>query len=329
MKTFFKISLSILFTAIFFQSCTDNLDIVDTQTINTNIIDKIIATATSTKDLNLINSNCFSPVGTIDAPSLQGYFLNNQGDYYPALTKMDENWENNYEESKNYASQQVGVEFTDEDFFIRNIIRFDNFTEIFGHDNIVDYFNDCTFNGDSKRTYLDNSVSIAEVNFNCDAQVTYILNNKTILNLYTPGSLDKGLSPVESSVTLYNTNNNTNYTIDDVSVCDVRYSSATGVVVLNTRTQILNYFENCSYERDINDNDCLNFVYPLEINRINQQMNEVVTLENDEDLVNTFSTSAPAFIFPINLLGANGTLVTVDTIDALEIALDSAATYCE
>ncbi|WP_405605706.1 hypothetical protein [Polaribacter sp. Asnod1-A03] len=326
MKNIFK--TFVFLSIIFFQSCTDNQEIEnvkDTQIISVDLTGKIIGTATSSKDLNLINSDCFSSIGAINTPILQGYFLNNQGDYYPALPKMDENWENNYQESKNDASQQVGVEFTDEDFFIRNIIQNDKFTEIFGHDNIVDYFDDCNFNGDLKRTYFDNSVPISEVNFNCDAVVTYILNNKTILNPYTPGSLDKGLSSVESLLTIYNTNNNTNYTIDDVSVCDVIYSSTTGNTagVLNTREQILNYFEDCSYERDIDD--ALNFEYPLEIKRVNN----IVTINNDEELITIFSINPEelVFEFPISLLGENGTILQVSTNDALEDALDNSHVY--
>jgi hypothetical protein len=82
--------------------------------------------------------------------------------------------------------------------------------------------------------------------------------------------------------------------------------------------------------RDASEDDCLNFVFPLQVNRANQQINEVVTLENDEALATIFGTSADelSFAFPINLLGADGIVLTIESNDALKNALDTSTSYC-
>ena len=340
MKNFFKTSLLILLTAVFFQSCNTNESdeelVSDELTITTELADKITATATSLNDYNFYNKNA-----NLDCTyTFYGSFINPEGNFYDTdwiivgSTYLPQN--TTIEEEKTRAFEETGIQFTYEDFFIRTII--DN-TSNYGIDreDYLDFFADCNYDNE-KNPSEEIGLPLSNVNFNCNnTSVVYMVGSLYLFD-YPLGeyarvktSLNDGLLAVENQLIIFNDYHNTTYTLDDVHISGLTYTSPTGREgYLFTRKRMLSYFENCSLARDVNDNDCLNFVYPLEINRINSASEEIISVNNDDDLVAIFNTTGElTFLFPINLLGQDGTNLTIETNEELENALDASATYCD
>lgn len=345
MKNIFKITILSLLTALFLQSCTSEEchdDIVSNKDeITTALADKIITTATSVNDYNFYYKNA-----NLDCTySISASFINPEGNYFGTawlsvgLTALPQT---TIEEEKQRAFDETGIHFTYDDFFIHSINTFNNDINYpeYGiyREEYLDFFENCNYGGQNN-PFEDYSIPLSDVNFNCNTSVVYTVGSdlssylfSTSVNntlIYTP--LNDGLIAVENQLIIFNNFHNTLYTLDDVRVAQIQYTSPAGIVwpILNKK-RMLSYFDDCSFERDINDNDCLNFVYPLQINRANQQIDEIITLENDEDLVATFSTipNDLNFIFPINLLGADGNLLVIETNEALENALNDSSNYC-
>ncbi len=331
MKNFFKTATLLLVATFVLQSCTSNEtdeDIVsDEQIITTDLTDKIITTATSLNDYNFFVSNAAKTnCGLLTITS--GYFNNPEGDYfsfYFSGTESLEMWLTQYNDAKLEAFNATGIEFSDEDFFISYISNPTGFSWIEKRESMLDYFENCTYGqGD---TY-DFGLPFTDISSNCDSNTEIIYWITGDNGTFEASSLNSA----EDALASYNLQNNTNYTLENVKVGSLKYITPNQETLwLVTTKDLTNYFENCMLSRDSSEDDCLNFVYPLQVNRTNQQMNEIVTLENDEDLATTFGTnpSELAFAFPINLLGANGTTVTIDTNEELENALDNSATYCQ
>ncbi len=334
MKTFFKTSLLILLTAVFFQSCTSNEsdeELVSNEIeTSTNLAEKIIATATSKNDLSIVNPECAPTTLGLNSSLLFCYFRNPQGDYYSMDIPMT-SWEESYQEKKELAYEETGIRFTDDDFFIQQVLV--GVTFIIKPENIVNYFETCEYG--SSDHYNDDpnfKVSLSEINFDCDASVIAYVDGNPLFSREKI-NLSDGISFIENELITYNTSNSTSHTLDDVYVSNLYYTSPSGTEGYSIkREEILNYFDGCSLDRDINDNDCLNFVYPLQVNRSSLSSGETTstTIENDDDLATTFSTNTDelTFIYPINLLGQDGTVLTIENDEALENALDSSANYC-
>ncbi len=333
MKNFLKTVILLFLTTVVLKSCESNEtveDIIsDEQSITTDLADKIIATATTIiRDIDLINFGCNA--------TLIGYFRDYQGEQISFTIDL-ENWDNGYPELKQNIFLEHGFEFTDDDFFLTAVdisLGGQWPTEIlYEREQWINYFEDCSYDGTITNTSIVEKVYISEINYNCSGSVTYLADGNIVIPDVITSSLSSGIGYLEDLLGLFNLNNNTNYTIEDVYIEQLTYVSLTGHYNSTySREDMLNYFEDCVLNREPNTN-CLNFVYPLKVNRFNLQLEEVITttIENDEDLTTTFNTDIGEleFVFPINLLGQNGTVVTIDTNDALEIALDSAATYCE
>lgn len=327
MKTFFKSSFLILLTAVFFQSCTSSEsdeELVSSEIeTSTNLAEKIIATATSKNDLSIVNPEC-APTTFGQSSLLFCYFRNPKGDYYKTSISLSQ-WEERYQEKKELAYEETGIRFTDDDFFIEFVLV--QVTFIIKPEKIINYFETCEYGSSDKFSDDPNfKVSVSEINFDCDASVIAYVDGNPLFSREKI-NLSEGVSFIENELIIYNTDNSTSYSLDDVYISNLYYTSPSGTEGYSIkREEILNYFDGCSLERDINDNDCLNFVYPLQVNRSSL----ATTIENDEDLATTFGNNADelTFVFPINLLGQDGTVLTINTNEALETALDSSATYC-
>ncbi len=333
MKNFFKTATLLLVATFVLQSCTSNEtdeDIVsDEQIITTDLADKIITTATSLNDYNFFVSNASKTnCGLLSITS--GYFNTPEGDHFPftfSNTESLEMWLTQYNDAKLQAFNATGVEFSDEDFFITYISRPTGFSGLEKRESMLDYFENCDYGfGDTP----DYGLPFTDISSNCDsnAEIHYWITGDD--GTFEASFETSSLNSAEDTLDSYNLQNNTNYTLENVKVGSLKYITPNQETLrLSTIKELTNYFENCMLSRDASEDDCLNFVYPLQVNRTNQQMNEIITLENDDDLATTFGTnpSELAFVFPINLLGANGTAITIDTNEALETALDSAATY--
>ena len=335
MKNFFKTTIFLLLTSMIIQSCTskecDEEIISDEQKITTELTEKIINTATFVNDYNFFINNADSGCAFL---ATYASFNNTEGDFFSfnfGLTESLDMWISQYNDAKLRAFNTTGVAFTDEDFFLRNLgdIFFINTREQY-----LEYFTDCSIDISANSDYF---LPFSDINLNCesDAELSFrIVENDIVIG--SIGNVDlstNNLTYVEDLLTNYNTQNNTDYGLENVSLSFLRYTAPNNQeVALYESKYLLNYFENCMLSRDGSINDCLNFVYPLQINRFNLQLEEVITttIENNEDLITTFNTNVGelGFVFPISLLGANGDILTIETNEALESALDNSSMYC-
>ncbi|OEK08981.1 hypothetical protein A8C32_13840 [Flavivirga aquatica] len=344
MRKISKIVYLSLIVTIILQSCSSDesgsgTDIIsEKQKISTELADKILATASSINDFNLINFECESTFVT-------GYFLNYQGDYFKdendyLIPTSKSDWDTAYTNFKNLAFDTTNVLFTDEDFVIESVLIFDNLARItiFVKEEIKDYFKNCELNG--KLTFFPPSlgiVTLPEINFNCSGDITFHLANDDGEVVYAfqsvKTSLSEGMSTIENRLSSFNQINQTSYTTDNLFITSVEFTSPANTTALaNGREQMINYFEDCKLDKDVNNNDCLNFIYPLKIDRFNIQSEEIVTttIENDEDLINIFNSNVGelSIDYPINLLGGDNTTLTVETNEELLETLNQSAIYC-
>jgi hypothetical protein len=335
MKNFFKTSIFLLLAATIFQSCSSDESheeiISDEQKITTELTEKIITTATSLNDYNFFVNNVTK--SNCDILSItRGYFNNPEGDFhFIDLTNIEslDMWLTAYENAKIDAFNSLGIEFSDEDFFLSYVTDFSVNFRLEKRESILNYFENCEFNsGDT----TDNRLPVSDISSNCsnsnNASINIFLYNEDGTAIYSFNSLDS----VEDSLASYNFLNNTNYGLENVSVSSLLYFNGVNEVTLNKTEDLINYFENCMFSRDTSEDDCLNFVYPIEVNRFNLQLEEVITstIENDEDLITTFNTDTGelGFVYPISLLGQNGSIVVIESNETLKNTLDNSSTYC-
>jgi hypothetical protein len=329
MKIFFKTTAFLLLTVVLFQSCTSdegNEDLIsEEQGISVELSGKIKTTASYVNDYNffvnnVVKSNCeFLPI-------THGYFNTPEGDYFEFTLSSIESldmWLTEYEKAKTNASNTTGVEFSNEDLIIEYINKPSGWGGILTRESMLYYFENCDIYGFGDDA--DYSIPFNDISINCDSNASihfWLLNDNGTVDSFD----GVGLNSLGSLLTDYNLQNNTNYTTDNIRIGSVTYTPNNEEVWIAETYKLINYFENCMLSRDASVNDCLNFVYPLQINRANQE----ITIENDEDLATTFEANVNelSFVFPINLLGGNGTIVTIETNETLENALDNSSTYC-
>lgn len=335
MKKLFKTSIFLLIIVLFFQSCSEdeqNQETEDTQITPTSLEEKIIATATSFSDFNLINSlNC------IDFGNILAHFSNPEGDSYGTSILSLEDWDTQYNAFKEMAFQNTGIQFSDEDFII-DAMTVDEHPagEIFFYgeyvytkEQFLDYYEDCYYDGVDP--LINNKVFLSEINFDCDGIVNYFVGQDSLF----PGEekqLSDGLNDVENQLSLYNLNNNTTYTTDDIYIYGIKIALTNSPeLLLFNRIYLLNYFENCQINRDNNENDCLNFLYPISVNQINLPLEETIIIENDEELATLFNTEEIELelIYPISLVDINGNTTQANNNNELDTILGNSFNYCQ
>ncbi|ALJ06060.1 hypothetical protein APS56_13375 [Pseudalgibacter alginicilyticus] len=329
MNNIFNVSVLTFFIIVTLQSCDSNDDFTSyEQVITTDLANKVITTASSINDYNFfVNNAANSSCSFIQYT--WGYFNNPEGDYYEFTLGPIESldmWLKEYEDAKTDALKATGIQFSNEDFFIKQLNNPSGFAGISERESILEYFEYCYLTWTETSVY---SVPFSDISINCDSNATiyFWLFDEN-------GKVDSfegiGLNSLDGLLTDYNLDNNTNYSNDNIRIGSVTYTSNNEELWLRDQDDLMNYFENCMLSRDTSESDCLNFVYPLQVNRTNKQIDDVITLENDEDLVTTFNTNADelTFIFPIKLLGADGTHLIVESNDNLENAIDNSVDYC-
>lgn len=331
-----KIFALFLLTAVIFQSCTSNdsgEDSLAEEEITTTLADKIITTATSLNDYNFFVNNATAT--SCDLLSItSGYFNTPEGDYFSFIfsnTTSFDMWLSQYNDAKLQAFNSTGVAFSDEDFFITYISNPTGFGGLSERESMLDYFENCVVGFGDTGEY---GLPFTDISSNCDintGRVTIFIYN----DINTGGSVDNftttSLFSVENLLATYNTDHNTNYGLENLKIYSIPYVTPhNDDLNLATKKELINYFDNCMLSRDATEDDCLNFVYPLQVNSINAGLEDVIAINNDEDLAALFSTDTYelTFVFPINLSGANGTVLTIESNDALENALDTSASYC-
>lgn len=333
MKNFIKALTFLFLMAIMFQACTSDEseeEITSSeQAISTDLVQKIITITDYINDYNFLVSKAAE--SSCEFPSMRCYFSNTQGDYYIFNTyaeSLDE-WLSTYNEVKLQAFNTAGVAFSNEDFFIDQMDLETGFFGMSTREEFMEYFESCYYGGFG--VTVQYGVPFSEEYLNCiDSEMVLTLSGESI-NI--TGSQGQGLPAIQEFLQGVNANNNTNYNLEDITVFGVFYEDIYGdnENIIETE-KLINYFDNCLISRDVTNNDCLNFVYPLEINRFNLELEEVITItiENDETLAETFDIDIGelGFVFPIELLGGNGSVVTIESKEELENALDNSSNYC-
>jgi len=331
MKNFIKTSAFLFLTAIMFQACTSDEseeEITSSeQAISTDLAQKIITTTDYINDYNFLVSK--SAESSCEFPSMRCYFSNTEGDYYIFNTyaeSLDE-WLSTYNEVKLQAFNIAGVAFSNEDFFIDQMDLETGFFGMSTREEFKEYFESC-YDGGFGVT-VQYGVPFSEEYLNCNSsEMSLALSGESI-----NATSVQDLPAIQEFLQGINASNNTDYNLEDITVFGIFYENIYGdnEYIIETEN-LINYFDNCLISRDVNNNDCLNFVYPLEINRFSLELEEVITttIENDETLAETFNIDIGelGFVFPIKLLGGNGSVVTIESKEELESALDNSNNYC-
>lgn len=331
MKNFLKSSTLLLATLALFQSCSsDEFEeemISDEQQISSDLTQKIITTATYVNDYNFFvdnvnNSNC-------DFPSTACYFNNPQGDYYQFNIIVDsfDLWLSEYNLAKLEAFNVTGVAFTDEDFILSQMEILSGFGGLTTREDFLQYFESCSDFGSTQ----EYSVPLIEVNSACNGNEAEIFlalagESTTITDI-------NDITSIENFLNTVNNNSNENYSVDDILISAVVYETSYGEeVALFEREDILNYFDDCLFNRDDTISNCLVFEYPIEVNRFSIELEEVITyaIENDIELVDTFEEEIGelVFVYPINLIGQDGSINEVSSNEILENLLENSTNYC-
>jgi len=352
MNNFIKKTTFLLLLAISITSCNscENTEetISDEQVISSELNDKIIATAKSTNDYNLLNFDCFSSGQLNSNSSLDGYFLNHKKESSKSfLLSTNDNWTENYQAIKDSIFNTTEIQFSDEDFHIYGftLIENNNLIRLLTRESYVDLFEDCSFDGTLINNfytfYTDNFTSnflnINQINYDCSnnnvsTSYSIIENGNLITSLLDNDNISNGSTVVENKLAIYNNENNTSYTLNNIYFNTLSFTSSNGTdVLLSKKEHILNFLEDCSYERIFEDYDVLNFVYPLQVHRFSLELEEVITyeIETNEDLIEVFSEDIGelTFEYPINLLGQDGTVLVINTNEELETAFNNSLDY--
>jgi hypothetical protein len=331
MKNFIKTPIFLFLIAIIFQACTSDESEEKTtsseQAISTDLAQKIITTTNYLNDYNFLVTNAAE--SNCEFPSMRCYFSNAQGNYYLFNTYAEslDDWLSVYNEVKSEAQISTGIVFANEDFFIDQMDLETGFFGMSTREEFIEYFESC-YDGGFGAT-VEYGLSFSEEYLNCNnSEMNLVLSGESIR---ATGTQD--LSAIQEFLLGINANNNTNYNLEDITVSSILYENIYNQEEYIFETEkLLNYFDDCLFNRNISSNDCLNFIYPLDINRFSLELEEVITttVENDETLAETFGIDIGelGFVFPIKLLGGNGSIVTIESNEELESALDNSINYC-
>jgi len=329
----FFLLFSIMIVSCESYECEEEI-ISDEDAISSSLTDKIIATATSVNDMNFVRNNFTSD----DCVVQMGFYFmdpeqnNIMGASFSGVTAT--NFNEIVAQQKQLIEQFFDLSFTEEDFFLDHIITglinpsgsFMTNTK----NGFLDVFDNCTIDNPELAW---SPLEIYEINFNCNANASYVIDGGNWYDYIIEDlPLNSGLTSVEQELNNYNTNNNTSYILDDVRLSVLTIDTPLGDSGFNGRENITGYLDDCSFIRNIEEsNDCLNFVYPLQVHRFNLELEEVITYDilNDEGLIDVFSEDEGDLVFeyPINLLGQDGTILIIETNEELENALDNSLDY--
>jgi len=106
-------------------------------------------------------------------------------------------------------------------------------------------------------------------------------------------------------------------------------------VVIYNEDEFEDYTDQCTEDGLDDDIECIDFVYPVKLTVYNTstQVSKVVTIENDEQLYDFLDSleddDLVSFKFPIGLILADGSQLTVNDIEELEIVIENAEDDCD
>ncbi|AUP77451.1 hypothetical protein [Flavivirga eckloniae] len=331
MKYFFK---TLLIVALFLgtlQACQSDEtteEIKEDNKISTDLRFLMEFTTLTKNDYNRINFNC-------EDVHIVGYFLNNQGDFYPApkiLTFLPKVLANRAISSALKAAyNETEIQFTKDDFRIFYISNND-IGIVLNKKSIAEYLEDCSFKFDEIEREAE-MLTVSDVNFNCSGLIRYFVPDG-LEHIYISKNgipISEGIWAVKNALSAYNEINNTEFTMDQLRINQVRFTSPGGTSSFAYgANEIKNYFENCALKGGYGD--CINFKYPFTANRVNIQTDEIVlvTVANDADLDElTNNVDNTTLNFPITLVTLNDEEIVVESYEKLEEVLRNTASYCK
>ncbi len=298
--------------------------------VSPNLVDKIVETATSVNDYNLINKNCPGAI-------LSAHFLNKQGVYYGPFAISVSNWDIEFADIKNRALRDIEVNFNGGDLVIDAMYEFSLLGPgaLYARDDFSKYFEDCSFEGNFKSLFVKEAVSVSDVNFNCSGNVQYYVEPLFLGSArlsQNPIPLNSGEVGIENALLSYNQNSFVKYTTDDLRVVSIELeSSESSIFHISGAEKLTNYFKDCEINYSYTS-DCVNFKYPFIINKINLQTEEItpmtITGDNDlsHDFFNTFENLR--IVYPITMETLNGTNILVNSDEELEGILTDSSKFC-
>ncbi|NMH89524.1 hypothetical protein [Flavivirga algicola] len=331
MKHFFK---ALLITTLFLGtllSCSSGEETsqkISDEKITSSLSDKMVETAISENDYSLINFNCIEG-------AIMAHFINNQGDYAAFTLTLGENIQEQLAVLRESTFSTTGIRFTNDDLFLDLLIDYSTVSGgiLSGREDFIQYFEDCSFEGD-KRHHNSEPLPLSGVNYNCSGDAHYVIIEGLFFDNIplsdNPIPLSSGITAVEQALLEYNNTNNSNYTIDNVGVSLVDFTSPGGTASRAIwKSQLVNYFEDCTLDKG-RSNDCINFKYPFVINKINLQTDEIipVTITDDNELIINLDSAYVTIEYPITLVALNGDEIIVDSNEELETVLTNSETYC-
>ncbi len=346
MKLYLKlVFISLLSVFVACQSDETTEEIISEDKISDELASKIIATAASTNDLDLINFECNAIV--------YAHFLNYLGDHSDFFTINLSEQETQIDEELQNAYEATEIFFSKNDFVLDLV--FPNGGLILSNKQaFIDYFEDCHIEEDFSflPSEVDVSIplSVKDINYHCQGYTSYFISESvmvekglTVAFETEEVSLSDGIQIIKEDFDAYvaqnspqdeSKSNNLDLTLDDLSIQYVKFTSPGGTTSFaKGKTQLLNYFEDCVLDRDPNDNDCINFVYPFKMDKINLQTEEIIsiTITGNEDLTPAFfDTSGNLTInYPINLISSEETIIQVNSNEELNTTLTNSSQYCD
>ncbi|WP_420574656.1 LamG domain-containing protein [Kordia sp.] len=177
-------------------------------------------------------------------------------------------------------------------------------------------------------TLLDGSVDNSIDNANCfvvDLPVTVTVNGVTI-----------EVNTTNDYAAIINALNQSDENTVDISYPITIILSDYTEIVIENQSALLSQISNCSgpNQPDI-DIECIDFQYPFSVAifNVNFEVIETITITHDEELyyfLETLSEGVVASInYPISLVQADGTVITVNSNSALEAAIAAAENTCD
>lgn len=107
-------------------------------------------------------------------------------------------------------------------------------------------------------------------------------------------------------------------------------------VTINTLTEFLSYTSGCNGENEYDDDiECIDFIFPIEasIFNPNNELLETITIENDNQLFDFIDDldedHITTFNFPITVILANDTQITINNFVELENTIEDAIDTCD
>lgn len=187
---------------------------------------------------------------------------------------------------------------------------------------IADLLNRTSQNDGSFDNIIDNASC-----FNVQLPVTVVVNGTEVI----VDSMDD----YQTIEDIFDADNNDTDTLDIMFPITVVFSDYTTSVV-NTYPELLALIAQCPEENsDDDDIECIDFQYPITASIFNENNDliDTIVINNDNDMYDFIDDlddyAAVTISFPIMVILADGTTVTINNISELQVAIEDADDSCD